>query len=42
MMESSTIPTSVTTSHNVDHFKSGMIDFVAGSLGKDLFIPQTI
>lgn len=41
-MEASTIPTTVATTHNADHFKSGVIDFVAGSLGKDLLIPQTI
>lgn len=34
-MEASTIPATMATTPNVDHFKSGVIDFTAGSLGKD-------
>lgn len=34
-MEARTITATVATTPNVNHFKSGVIDFMAGSFGKD-------
>lgn len=37
-MEATTIPATMGAAQHVDHFKSGVIDFTAGSLGKDHLI----